>query len=104
MKRIRKFRDFMDFVVRYKLPKLVRHMTLQELSELCCASLSGIDPTKQYTLLVTGMDMLVVHTVETELKRRYPYDVMLQHNTDFSKPEEVARILEKLGGLSKDEL
>lgn len=101
MKRIRKFRDFLEFVVEYKLPKLVRHMTIQELSELCCESLSGIDRDKEYTLIVTGRDMLIIHTIEHELKRRYPKDFTLQH-TDFSKPKEVAKILEKLGGLNNE--
>lgn len=100
MKRIRKFKKFLEFIVEYKLPRLVRHMTIQELSDLCCDCLPCINPKEQGTLLVTGRAMMVMHTIERELCRRYPTNWEVQH-TDFSKPEEVSKILEKLGGLNR---
>lgn len=100
MKRIQKFKKFLEFVVEYKLPKLVKHMTLQELSDLCCDCLGCINLKEQGTLLVTGRAMMIMHTVERELCRRYPTNWEVQ-STDFSKPEEVAKILEKLGGLNR---
>lgn len=43
---------------------------------------------------------MVVGVIEQELKKRYPNNILLQ-STDFSKPKEVSKILEKLGGLNK---
>lgn len=100
MKKIQKFNKFLEFVVEYKLPKLVKHMTLQELSDLCCNCLGCINPKEQNTLLVTGRAMVIMNTVERELCRRYPTNWGVQ-KTDFGKPEEVAKILEKLGGLNR---
>lgn len=101
MKKIQRFNKFLEFVVEYKLPKLVRHMSIQELSDLCCSCcLPFVDPKEQGTLLVTGKAVLVMHTIERELCRRYPTNWEVQH-TDFSNPKEAAKILEKLGGLTK---
>ena len=84
MRKIQKFLSFLEFSLEYKMPKLVKNMTLEQLSDLCCSFLPS----------------MVVGVIEQELKKRYPNNILLQ-STDFSKPKEVSKILEKLGGLNK---
>ena len=88
--------DFLKFVLEHKLPKLIRHMTLQQLSNLCCSFLPKMENSE--LLAERGQAIMVIGVIEQELKRRYPTNIMLQ-DTNFSKPNEVAKVLDRLGGL-----
>ena len=98
MRKIQKFLSFLEFSLEYKMHKLVKNMTLEQLSDLCCSFLPSMDGCK--SLADRGQAAMVVGVIEQELKKRYPNNILLQ-STDFSKPKEVSKILEKLGGLNK---
>lgn len=37
VRKIQKFLSFLEFSLEYKMPKLVKNMTLEQLSDLCCS-------------------------------------------------------------------
>lgn len=92
-----KLLNFLKFSLEEKLPKMLRRMDLALLSNLCCSLLPKLENTT-IPLSERGQAILMMGLIEQEFKRRYHNDIVLQ-KADFSKPNEVAKVLERLGGL-----
>lgn len=86
-----KYKQFIDFVYTYKLPRLTQKLPTSELVSLYM-EYSPIVYSSEDNLYNKSIATTIVFIVSEELKNRYPNNVIIQH-WDTSKPIDLVTAL-----------
>lgn len=93
--------DFVDFSQEHKVPRMLKRMSDEQLTDLCerYLPLTSLDYSAETpeVLRNKGVAVMVMGAIGSELQRRYPHNAALR-SINYNNPKEISQFLHRTGG------